>query len=348
MESESDRTYNDVKTEIENISLDTDKISEIGKEINSLVFGGGGVRGIAFGGSLKFLEEHGILKHIVNFAGSSAGSIVAAGVAIGITAQEIIDEMTNVDFETFKDDSWGVVFDIIRLWTQYGVYKGDAFHKWFTDLIGRKCGNPNITFKQVYERYNKTLVITGTCMNRAKTYYFHHQDPAYADMPIALAVRISMSIPLFWKAVKLGEDLMVDGGVLNNYPIFVFDGKSIGDDPSDISDAAIANSRTMGLKLMTSNERPDNTMYHINDQISGPIDYVKAFLNALLIQIERMHVRKGYWERTATINTHDISSLDFNLTLEKKELLTNEGYIAAKNFFYCKMKSIPNEMNTLI
>jgi NTE family protein len=341
------RSYNDVKHEIEAAQLDTIAVNALGKGITSLVFEGGGVRGIAFGGALKFLEEHRILGGITNFAGSSAGAIVATGVAIGMSPQAVIDEMNSVDFESFKDDSWGVVFDIIRLLTQFGIYKGDAFFKWFSGLLERYTGNANITFKQIHERFNRTLVITGTCLNRAKTYYFHHQDPKYADMPVALAVRISMSIPLFWKAVKLGDDLMVDGGVLNNYPIYVFDGDQIGD-ASNISDEAIENSKTLGLKLMTSSEKADNTLYHINEHISGPVEYAKAFLNATLIQIERAHIRKGYWERTVCINTHDVSSLDFQLSSEAKAKMIEEGYIAAKNHFYCRLQGVPNEMNTLI
>ncbi len=345
---QSVRSYLDVKQEVEDAILNKESIADLGKDITNIVFEGGGVRGVAFGGSLRFLEEHDILKNIINIAGSSAGAIVAGGVAIGMTSQEMIDEMKAVDFETFKDDSWGgVIFDLIRLMTQFGIYKGDAFFKWYSDLLHRKCGDANITFKQLYARYQKTLVITGTCLNRAMTYYFHRSDPRFGDMPIALAVRISMSIPLFWKAVRLGGDLMVDGGVLNNYPIFVFDGDTIGD-ASNISDEAIQHSKTIGLKLMTSHERADNTLYHINEPISGPVEYAKAYMNATLIQIERAHIRKGYWERTVCINTHEISSLDFDLSDQAKDTLANEGYVAAKNFFYCKFKGIPNEMNTLI
>jgi NTE family protein len=144
----------------------------------------------------------------------------------------------------------------------------------------------------------------------------------------------------------LGDDLMVDGGVLNNYPIYVFDGAKIGD--NNVSEDAIKKSTTIGLKLMTSNEKPDNQLYHINEKISGPIDYIKAFLNATLIQIERSHIRNGYWERTVCINTHDISSMDFNLTEAQKTMLVHTGYVSAKNFFYCKSQGLANQMNTLI
>ena len=337
--------FSTVKQQVEQLQLDVEQVRDT-SPTKYLVFEGGGVRGIAFGGVLQFLEEYGLTEEVDGWAGSSAGAIVAAAVAVGYTAQEVVDLLMATDFNQFKDDSWGVVFDIIRLFTQYGIYKGDAFYAWFVTLIERKTGDGKITFRELHERTGKTLVLTGTCLNKAKTYYFNHTNPEFADMPIALAVRISMSIPLFWKAVKLGDDVLVDGGVLNNYPIWVFDGKYIGD--AEVTEEQISQSKTIGFKLMTSDERPDATLYHIDNKINGPIDYAKAFINSQLIEIERGHIRSGYWQRTVCINTHEISSLMFDITPEQKRKLVHEGYIATKHFFHCRIEGKQNEMNRLI
>lgn len=341
-----ERDFCSVKQQIEKIELDTSQVKEHCPSMKYLVFEGGGVRGIAFGGVLRFFEEHKLTENVEGWAGSSAGAIVATAIAVGYTAQEIIDILMETDFNRFKDDSWGVVFDIIRLFTQYGIYKGDTFYEWFTKLVEKKTGNGKITFRELHERTGKTLVLTGTCLNKAKTYFFNHSNPEFADMPVALAVRISMSIPLFWKAVRLGDDVMVDGGVLNNYPIWVFDGKYIGD--TDVNEEQVHCSQTIGFKLMTSNERPDSTLYHVDNKIDGPVDYAKAFIDAQLIEIERGHIRSGYWERTVCINTHEISSLMFDITAEQKEMLVHEGYIATKNYFHCRIEGKTNEMNKLI
>lgn len=344
--NEEAQTYASVRSEVNGLVLDKDKIAELAPTVRRLVFEGGGVRGIGFGGALKFMEEYKLLDNVDKIAGSSAGAIVAAATAVGYTAQEMIDILQETDFESFKDDGW-VIFDLIRLVTQYGIYKGDAFYKWYESILSKKTGINGITFKQLYDKYNKTLVITGTCLNRAETYYFNHTNPKFADMPVTLAVRISMSIPLFWKAVRLGEDdLMVDGGVLNNFPLYIFDGAYIGD--SDVSDDAISKSTTIGFKLMTSTEKKDSKVYHINEEIKGPIEYVKSLLNSMLIQIERGYIKQGYWQQTVCINTHNISSLDFDISTENKTLLVDEGYIAAKNFFNCKSTGKVNLMNQLI
>ena len=58
--------------------------------IDSLVFEGGGVRGIAFGGVIRYLEENNMLDNIKNLAGSSAGAIIATGISIGYKSDEMI------------------------------------------------------------------------------------------------------------------------------------------------------------------------------------------------------------------------------------------------------------------
>mgnify|MGYP000014686518 CR=1 FL=1 len=348
-------------------SLKGEDLESFNGKYENLVFEGGGIRGIAFGGVLKFFEEHDLMHYVKRVAGSSAGAIVAGAIAVNCTADEIIKILDETNFEDFKDDSWGLVLDAYRFFNEFGIYKGDKFLEWFKNIVKEKTGNPDITFKQIYEQYGKELIITGTCLNRAKTYYFHHEK--WPDMPVALAVRISMSIPLVFKAVRLHtkepkldedgntitdedgnpvmeefEDIMVDGGLLNNYPIWVFDGESL----RDIDKDTMEHSKTLGFKLMSSDEKPDNQLYHYYQNIGNIIDYMKAFIDSMTIQIERGHIRDGYWDKTVSVNTGTISTLDFAISDKDKQTLIKSGYESAKNHFYCHLKHIPNEWNNII
>lgn len=361
-----ENSHNEYK--INEVRFSEKEIEEFKSRYENLVFEGGGVRGIAFGGVVKFLEDHNLISDIKRLAGSSAGSIVAAGLAIGYTGDEIIKLLDETNFSKFKDDSWGVVIDVYRFVTQYGVYKGDAFLKWFKDVIKAKGEDENITFKQVYDKYGKELVITGTCLNRATTYYFHHTT--YPDMPIALAVRISMSIPLVFKAITLKrqekrvddngndvldndgnpiideyDDVMVDGGLLNNYPIWVFDGDKIGDD--HVTEEKMRKSKTLGFKLMSDDERKDYKLYHIDEKIDDIVGYFSAFINSMTIQIERGHIRSGYWENTVCVNTGNVKSMNFSLPKQTKDRLIKSGYDSTKNHFYCRLNCIPNKWNEI-
>ena len=363
----NDDTNHSPEYDLKQFSLEGNVLQQFCGKYENLVFEGGGIRGIAFGGVLKFFEEHNLMKYVKRVAGSSAGAIVAAGVAIGYNGEEIIKVLDETNFEDFKDDSWGVVLDAYRFFNQYGIYKGDKFLDWFKALVKAKTGDENTTFKQVYEKYGIELLITGTCLNRASTYYFHHEK--WPDMPIALAVRISMSIPLVFKAIKLHtkepkltedgnvekdkdgnvvmvekEDVMVDGGLLNNYPIWVFDGNTLG----DIDEDTMEQSKTLGFKLMSTNEKEDDILYHYYEPINNIVDYMKAFIDSMTIQIERGHIRAGYWDKTVSISTGHISTLDFNISSDKKDELIKSGYDSTKNHFYCQVHQITNEWNHIL
>jgi NTE family protein len=84
----------------------------------NLVFEGGGVKGVAYGGSLEALDQEGVLDEIEKVAGTSAGAITATMVALGYSANYIKNEMLNLDFKTFKDGNF--FSDIERFRTQFG------------------------------------------------------------------------------------------------------------------------------------------------------------------------------------------------------------------------------------
>src|SRR5690606_37994158 len=75
------------------------------------------------------------------------------------------------------------------------------------------------------------------------------------------------------------ENVYVDGGVLNNYPIWVFDGQYIGD--NHYTPEEISKSRSLGFKLMTDQEKKDYKLYHSDASISGIIDFFTCLINSM-------------------------------------------------------------------
>lgn len=295
----------------------------------NFVFCGGGSRGIALGGALSYLEKYNLTNQIKRVAGSSAGAIVAGAFAVGYKGSEINAILQNTNFETFMDHHSNVFYDtcdFFRFIRDFGFFKGDVFESWYGNLLGKKTGNADITFLEIYERYGKELVVTGTCLNTSETHYYHYKK--YPNMLVRKAVRISMSIPGIFAACKEPEtgNIMVDGGVLNNYPIWVFDGKYIGD--PDVTDDDVAKSKTLGFKLMSSQEKDDYKLYHAHAPINNIKQYVEALINSMLIQIERAYIRPGYWEKTVPIATFNVSSFNFDLDSKTKNELIQSGYDA--------------------
>ncbi len=114
----------------------------------NLVFEGGGVKGIAYVRTKKIIKKEKILKSIKRVGGTSAGSINAVLFAAGFSNTETLNILKTLDFNDFKDDSWGVLSDMKRLKNEYGWYKGDFFKEWIGDLLKKKTGSSNITFEE--------------------------------------------------------------------------------------------------------------------------------------------------------------------------------------------------------
>ena len=199
----------------------------------NLIFEGGGVKGIAYVGALQELEGRGIMKNIKRVGGTSAGAINAVLLALGYTLKETQKILMELNFNNFMDDSWGIIRDSKRLIEKYGWYKGDFFRDWIGGLIRNKTGTENSTFNDLRNQGLRELYLIGANLSTGFSEVFSCEHTP--RVRVVDAVRISMSIPLFFAAVRnFREDVYVDGGVFNNYPIKLFDREKYID-PKDIS-----------------------------------------------------------------------------------------------------------------
>jgi predicted acylesterase/phospholipase RssA len=94
----SDLRHPSTDYDLQQFSLKGDDLNQFCGKYENMVFEGGGIRGIAFGGVLKYFEEHDLMKYIKRVAGSSAGAIVAAAVAIGYNGEEVINILSETNF----------------------------------------------------------------------------------------------------------------------------------------------------------------------------------------------------------------------------------------------------------
>ena len=112
-------------------------MNDTGTQIKNLVFEGGGVKGIAYAGSLSILEESGLIDGVTGYAGTSAGAITACLCAAGLKSEDVQNILWDLDFNNFKDESFGVFRDSIRLLRHFGWCKGEFFSSW---LYYSRCG----------------------------------------------------------------------------------------------------------------------------------------------------------------------------------------------------------------
>lgn len=192
--------------------------------ITSLVFEGGGVKGIAYAGAYKALKEQvGLLDKLHWVAGSSAGAMTALLVALSFTPDEIDFELSLVNFSEFaQSPPYGKLATInfilkntnkISKNLNHGINDGKKLYYWIQNIVEKKLGSKEATFldlkkkseSQVSETYEvssgefseyKNLFVIVTNALKNKTEIFSWETTP--NLQIADAVLASMSIPGFF------------------------------------------------------------------------------------------------------------------------------------------------------
>jgi len=309
----------------------------------NLVIKGGGNTIFPVFGALEILEKHGILKNIKKMAGSSAGAGIISLLAIGYTPKEMSKIFSELDVSKFLDGSLGYLGYIYRLYNYSGIFHGDDMYKWFGSIIAEKTGgDPDITFKEVYDKFGVDLVITGTCVNKRETHYYRRVSNP--NMPIRSAVSISTRIPLVFKPIRWKGDWLTDGGLSNNYPIWIFDKETYNSKEGKVvRDRTVKlNPKTLGLSVLSQNEEETDSIFHGNDEINGNVDYFVAILSTLLTQQQRMDIDTEFWPQTISIpsNGNMKQVINFKTSKEDKLSMIREGRVSSSKFLSNRRKLI--------
>jgi NTE family protein len=334
----------------------------------NLVFEGGGVKGIAYLGAMKVMQEKGILPNIKRVGGTSAGAINATLFALGYKLDEQRRILKKLDFNNFMDDSWGLVRDTERLINKFGWYKGDFFHQWISGLVNNKLKNPNATFRDLEAAGQPDLYVYGTNLSSHYGEVFSKEHTP--STRIADAVRISMSIPLFFAAFRNARnDAYVDGGVLNNYPVKIFDREKYIEEADRAkvgietkyykeenqkfmkkhpnSSRYVYNMETLGFRLDSKQEIGvfRDGAEPVHNDIKDFFDYIKALVSTIMESQLNSHLHSDDWQRTIYIDTLGVGTTDFDLSEAMKSKLEQSGRAGATAYFDWYEKKSSNPVN---
>ena len=306
------------------------------------VFEGGGVKGIGLVGAVYEIENAGY--EFENIAGTSAGAIVASLLAAGYKSEEIKAELERLNYNDFKDegllDKLGVIGKGLSIGFEYGIYEGEYFEDWLDNLLRVKGKSTFGDIKTQYseDKYKYKLQVIAADITDRKLLVLPGDLKDFGYDPdqfsISRAVRMSMSIPVFFEPVKLRDNsgrthYIVDGGVLSNYPVWLLDdGSKKPEWP------------TFGFKLV----EPDKRAFKGPDRnpINNPISFLKAVMGTMMDAHDNYHISRtrGDFDRTIGIPTvvkingreKEIKTTDFDITRDESIVLFNNGAEAAKNF----------------
>lgn len=313
--------------------------------VRNLVFEGAGIRGIAYSGVIKQLEQQNILKDVQRVGGTSSGAITALLLSLGYTAEEITGIVNNTPYKKFNDGRYFFIGGINRLQKYYGWYRGRQFENWLSKLIRAKAGNDDISFQQLKEKGFRDLYVTGTCLNKQSLVVFSAEN--YPAMKVKDAIRISISIPLYFEAVLIDDkgnvinhpknrtdlNVMVDGGFMANFPIKIFDSTKYFD-PA-VNNTYAPNPQTMGFRIdrheQIENDRSGKGLAPM--EINSLNEYFGAFYNIVIENLNRQALTDEDWQRTISISDGNVAPKVRKLSKEEVNVLIYNGEQALKRYF---------------
>jgi NTE family protein len=237
--------------------------------------------------------------------------------------------------DDLQSPAWTLLF--LTVSRQMGEYSAQPFRQWLEAMLGR--GNLQ-TFadvkKIVKDRELKVvisnltrgemLVLPDDLHRRESTdsdaLYEQLHLPSAEHFSVAEAVRLSMSIPLFFEPGKLGDDLIVDGGILSNFPLWIYDKQSVGATP------ATPRWFTFGFRLV-------DTGIETKAKIDTPLSMLAAMFRTMMKARDRYHQREMDKGRVINIDVTEagVTTTDFNLDGDRKANLYRLGYMYTKRFF---------------
>ncbi len=267
------------------------------------LFGGGAIRGLAYIGTIRALEELNIEYDIIG--GSSVGSIFAALLACGYKSYELENIFIKVNFELFKDIHLG--FN-----KPFALSKGEIFVDWINELISRK--EEQVKKRPVvFNDIEKNLVVITTNLKTFSTQEF--SQTATPDFEVAKAVRISSSMPGLMPPYKYNDADLVDGDLQKASPMWRLT------DTLRNSESRILEFRLEGA----CSESDSNPISFINTIYSCVTDVATDFVSEIYGANDRFDCVR--------INTGDIFFADFNLNKDARRKLIESGYKQTMHYF---------------
>ncbi|ASW90385.1 patatin-like phospholipase family protein [Mycobacterium marseillense] len=293
-----------------------------------LVCEGGGVRGIGLVGAVDALDQAGY--RFPRVAGSSAGAIVASLVAAlqvaGEPISRLADIMRAIDYRKFLDRNLigrvPLIGGALSLLTSDGVYRGAYLEELLAGLLGdlgvRTFGD--LRTGEHPEQFAWSLVVTASDLSRRRLVRIPWDLSTYGldpdEFSVARAVHASSAIPYVFEPVRVAGATWVDGGLLSDFPVQLFDRPD-----------AQPRWPTFGIRLSA---RPGIPPTH---PVHGPVSLGLAAIETLVSNQDNAYIDDPCTvRRTIFVDADEVSPIDFDITAQQREALYHRGLQAGQQF----------------
>ena len=273
-----------------------------------LVFTGGGLRSLCHFGALEVLEQKGLLVHLKEVLGVSAGALVGFSYMLGYSMPEMIKTVSEFDFSVLQDAHPELVLDFF---SQYGIDSGEQMEKFLISLLRIKGYPIDMTFGQWATQYPTRVRLRcfASNLNTCQTKEFSAEKTP--DISFVFALRASMCLPLYFTPLKDPDTghFLVDGGVIQNFPMNV------------LSDSE--KETALGVSFLYSQDSTES--------IPDFLGYIRQIYNCGF-NPRTYQVQKENRLRCILIPTGVLSAYNFDLTKEDRLVLIEQGRLATRKF----------------
>lgn len=270
------------------------------------ILGGGGIRGAAYTGAIKALED--LNLEITGWAGSSIGAVVAGLVAFKYSPDEIQEVFDNINFEFFKDIN-------LNFGKDFALSKGGNFYEWMKNKIETKFyGENEIKAPVCFKDLEKELVIYTVDLASSKFFEFSKAKTPSAE--IAQAIRISVGMPGLYSPVFNEDECLVDGDLLKSMPLWA-------------ASETIKNSGDKILEFRLEANEKKKKITNTVEYLNAVYDTVSGIASDYVINMYKNCDKYDYIK----INLDGISVVDFMIGKDKKREMAKTGYETTMSYF---------------
>jgi NTE family protein len=299
------------------------------KKLNTLLLGGGGIKGLSYLGVFKYIEElqrkiqtksnkknestsestteESITSKLATLEeidikkiiGVSVGSIYAMFYIMGYTSEQLLEEVMLKNFNDIIDVS------LSNFLKNYGLDSGNFVISWIETLMIKAGYKIDITFRELYERTQIHFDILAVDLTKNETKYFNYKTEP--DMKITTAIRLSISIPFVYSLKYYKEVPYIDYGLIHSCPIDLYE----------------EHDNIIAIFLKSKNSK---------HQIIKKIDSLQSYINNVFSYILSTIKDINDYKKVITVEL-DIASMKFDLDDIKKIEIINAGYNSTKRFF---------------